>query len=175
MCECYDPSAGVGFYVKGNEVVLTVLNGTPKRQRVGFRCGEKVTVAVVVEPGTKYVTYKASDASSGTNYSFVKLYVNGEECAAIGYQPGTSALRQNKTITFNSTNGDFNLNYFMAYNSYMEWLQAFQNYLCKLSNVTAMIAEYDKENVLDTIGKQRVFLTMSLSQTKQRLTTMIIR
>lgn len=158
LCECYDPAAGVGFYIRGNEVVLTVLNGTPKRQRVGFKCGEKVTVAIVVEPGSKYVTYKASDASSGTNYSFVKLYVNGEECASIGYQPGTSALRQNRTITFNSENGDFNLNYIMAYNSYMEWLQAFRNYLCKLSDVRAMIAEYDKENVLDTTGKPSMSL-----------------
>lgn len=158
LCECYDPAAGVGFYIRGNEIVLTVLNGTPRRQRVGFKCGEKITVAVVVEPGSKYVTYKASDASSGTNYSFVKLYVNGEECAAIGYQPGTSALRQNKTITFNSENGDFNLNYFMPYSSYMEWLQAFRNYLCKLSNVNAMIAEYDKENVLDTTGKPSMSL-----------------
>ena len=158
LCECYDPAAGVGFYIRGNEIVLTVLNGTPRRQRVGFKCGEKVTVAIVVEPGSKYVTYKASDASSGTNYSFVKLYVNGEECAAIGYQPGTSALRQNKTITFNSENGDFNLNYFMPYSSYMEWLQAFRNYLCKLSNVNAMIAEYDKENVLDTTGKPSMSL-----------------
>ena len=158
LCECYNPDAGVGFYIRGNEIVLTVLNGTPKRQRVGFKCGEKITMAVVVEPGSKYVTYKASDSAAGTNYSFVKLYVNGEECAAIGYQPGTSALRQSKTITFNSENGDFNLNYFMAYNSYMEWLQAFRNYLCKLSDVTAMIAEYDKENVLDTTGKPSMTL-----------------
>ena len=152
LCECYDPTAGVGLRIRGNEVVLSVLNGTPKQQRVGFKCGEKITVAVVVEPGSKYVSYK------GTNYSFVKLYVNGEECAAIGYQPGTSALRQNKTITFNSANGDFNLNYFMAYSSYMEWLQAFRNYLCKLSDVSAMIAEYDKENVLDTTGKPSMSL-----------------
>lgn len=152
LCECYDPTAGVGFYIRGNEIVLSVLNGTPKQQRVGFKCGEKITVAVVVEPGTKYVTYK------GINYSFVKLYVNGEECAAIGYQPGTSALRQSKNITFNSANGDFNLNYIMPYSSYMEWLQAFRNYLCKLSNVTAMIAEYDKENVLDTTGKPSMSL-----------------
>ena len=152
LCECYDPAAGVGFYIRGNEIVLSVLNGTPKQQRTTFKCGEKVTVAVVVEPGSKYVTYK------GVNYSFVKLYVNGDECAAIGYQPGTSALRQNKTITFNSANGDFNLNYIMAYSSYMEWLQAFRNYLCKLSDVTAMIAEYDKENVLDTTGKPSMSL-----------------
>jgi len=158
LCECYDPAAGVGFYIRGNEIVLSVLNGTPKQQRVGFKCGEKITVAVVVEPGSKYVTYKAAGAASGTNYAFVKLYVNGEECAAIGYQPGTSALRQNKTITFNSQSGDFNLNYFMAYNSYMEWLQAFRNYLCKLSDVNAMVAEYDKENVLDTTGKPSMSL-----------------
>lgn len=152
LCQCYDPAAGVGFYIRGNEIVLTVLNGTPKQQRVGFKCGEKITVAIVVEPGSKYVSYQ------GTNYSFVKLYVNGEECAAIGYQPGTSALRQTKTITFNSANGDFNLNYFMPYTSYMEWLQAFRNYLCKLSDVTAMITEYDKENVLDTTGKPSMSL-----------------
>ncbi len=158
LCECYDPAAGVGFYIRGNEIVLSVLDGTPQRQRVGFRCGEKVTVAVVVEPGSKYVTYKPSGSASGTDYAFVKLYVNGEECAAIGYQPGTNALRQNKTITFNSENGDFNLYYFMAYSSYMEWLQAFRNYLCKLSDVSAMIAEYDKENVLDTTGKPSMSL-----------------
>ena len=158
LCECYEPAAGVGFYIQGNEIVLTVQNGTPKQQSVGFKCGEKITVAVVVEPGSKYVTYKASGQGAGTNYAFVKLYVNGEECAAIGYQPGTSALRQNKTITFNSESGDFNLNYVLAYSSYMEWLQAFRNYLCKLSDVKAMIAEYDKENVLDTTGKPSMTL-----------------
>lgn len=158
LCECYDPTAGVGFYIRGNEIVLTVLNGTPKRQRIGFKCGEKITLAIVVEPGSKYVTYKPNETASGVNYSFVKMYVNGEECAAIGYQPGTSALRQNKTITFNSECGDFSLNYVMAYNSYMEWLQAFRNYLCKLSDVRAMIAEYDRENVLDTIGRPSMSL-----------------
>lgn len=153
LCECYDPATGAGFYICGNKIVLSVAGGTPKEQKVSFKNGEKITVAIVVEPGSKYVTYKADSSAAGTNYSFVKLYVNGEECAAIGYQPGTSALRQAKPITFNSENGDINVNYVIAYNSYMEWLQAFQNYLCKLSNVTAMIAEYDKENVLDTTGK----------------------
>lgn len=157
LCKCYDPASGAGFYIKGNEIVVTVLNGTPKKQTVRFKNNEKVTVAVVVEPGSKYVTYN-SGSGAGTNYSFVKLYVNGEECAALGYQPGTSALRQGETIQFDSENGDFNLNYIMAYNSYMEWLQAFQNYLCRLSDVTAMIAEFDKENVLDTTGKPSMTL-----------------
>ncbi|MCM1297376.1 MAG: hypothetical protein NC311_17700, partial [Muribaculaceae bacterium] len=155
LCECYDPKAGVGFYITGNEIVLASLNGEPKRQTVRFKCEEKVTVAVVVEPGTKYVTGK----EDGKNYSFVKLYVNGEEAAALGYVPGSNSIRQNRTITFNSENGDFNLNYFIAYNSYMSWLEAFNNYLCRLSDVNAMIEEFDRENVLDP-GTKRPSMAM---------------
>jgi hypothetical protein len=161
LMQCYDPAAGIGFYIKGNQIVLTALNGSPTSKTVGFKCGEKITVAIVVEPGSKTVTYTPKvNGSSGTpvDYSFVKLYVNGEECGAIGYLPSTNALRQFKTITFDSTDGDFNLNYLIAYNSYMEWLQAFQNYLCKISDVTAMIAEYDAENVLDATGKPSMSL-----------------
>lgn len=158
LCECYDPKAGVGFYIKGNEVVLTVLNGTPKMASTKFKCNEKHTMAVVVEPATKYVIYKPSGSATGTKYAFVKLYMDGDEVASIGYQPDTNALRQGKSITWNSENGDFNLNYIMAYNSYMEWLQSFRNYLCKLSDVNAMILEYDKENVLDTTGKPSMSL-----------------
>ncbi|MCM1296409.1 MAG: hypothetical protein NC311_12800, partial [Muribaculaceae bacterium] len=158
LCECYDPSSGVGFYILGNKIVLNVQNGTPTTQNVKFKCNEKITLAIVVEPGSKTVTYKSDDSATGTDYSFVKMYVNGDEVAAIGYQPNTNALRQNRTITFDSTNGDFCLNYFIAYNSHMEWLQAFRNYLCKMSDVTAMIAEYDKENVLDTTGRPSMSL-----------------
>ncbi len=158
LCECYDPKAGVGFYIKGNEVVLTVLNGTPKMASTKFKCNEKHTMAVVVEPATKYVIYKPSGSATGTKYAFVKLYMDGDEVASIGYQPDTNALRQGKSITFNSENGDINVNYIMAYNSYMEWLQSFKNYLCKLSDVNAMILEYDKENVLDTTGKPSMSL-----------------
>jgi hypothetical protein len=161
LMQCYDPASGVGFYIKGNQICLTALNGAPKSKTVGFKCGEKITVAIVVEPGSKTVTYTPKlNGSSGTSvdYSFVKLYVNGEEVGAIGYLPGTNALRQFKTITFDSSDGDFNLNYFLAYNTYMEWLQAYQNYLCKISDVKAMIAEYDAENVLDTTGKPSMSL-----------------
>lgn len=153
LCECHDPATGVGFYIRGNEVVVECVGGTPQRIREKFRCSEKVTVAVVVEPGSKYVTYKPTGSASGTNYAMVKLYVNGDMVGAIGYQPGTSALRQTRTITFNSEAGDISLYYVMAYNSHMEWLQAWRNYLCKLTDVEAMIAEYDANNVLDASGK----------------------
>ncbi len=41
----------------------------------------------------------------------------------------------------------------MAYESYYEWSQAFNNYLAKLTDVNAMIAEFESEDVLDTINR----------------------
>ena len=151
LCECYDPVSGAGFYILGNEVVIALPGGTPERQSVKFKNGEKVTIAVVVEPASKNVTYNGNEGR-GTTYAFMKIYVNGEECGIVGYNT-TGSIRQSKFVTFDSADGDININYILAYDSYMEWLQAFQNYLVKLTDVNAMVSEFDKEAVLDSSGK----------------------
>lgn len=143
LIECYDETSGTGFYVCGNKVVLYCKNGSPSICTRPFRCGEKITMAVVVEPSTKTVT------RGTTEYSTVKLYINGEEVAAIGYIANSGAILNTSQIKFNGTEGDLYLYYVLAYDSYYEWAQAFQNYLCKLTDTTAMIAEYEAENVLD--------------------------
>ena len=43
---------------------------------------KKITVAVVVEPASNYVE------RDGTRYSMMKLFLNGEEVACLGYVPG---------------------------------------------------------------------------------------
>lgn len=147
LIECYDESSGAGFYVCGNKVVLYCKNGSPAVCTRPFRCGEKITMAVVVEPSTKTVI------RGTTEYSTIKLYINGEEVAAIGYIANSGAILNASQIKFNGTEGDLHLYYFLAYDSYYEWAQAFQNYLCKLTDTAAMIAEYDAENVLDNQNK----------------------
>ena len=144
LIECYDPDTGAGFYVCGNRAAIVCKTGQPALVERRFRCGEKITMAIVVEPSTIYVT------RGGSNYSCIKLYLNGEEVGCIGYISNSGAILSNKTIKFNGTEGDLYLYYFLAYDSHYEWAQAFQNYLCKLTDTTAMIAEYDAENVLDT-------------------------
>lgn len=143
LMECYDPNSGAGFYVCGNKVVMSCKNGTPSVVTRSFKCGEKHTVAVVVEPSTIVVN------RGNTEYSTIKLYVDGEEIGAIGYVANSGAILNTKNISFDGTSGDFYLYYLLAYDSYYEWAQAFQNYLCKLTDTTAMIEEYDAENVLD--------------------------
>lgn len=144
LIECYDPDTGAGFYVCGNSAAIFCKTGQPALVERRFRCGEKHTMATVVEPSTIYVS------RGGSNYSCIKMYLDGEEVGCIGYISNSGAILSSKTIKFNGTDGDLYLYYVLAYDSYYEWSQAFQNYLCKLTDTTAMIAEFDKENVLDS-------------------------
>ena len=78
---------------------------------------------MVVEPASNYVE------RDGTRYSMMKLFLSGEEVACLGYVPGGGSLIQTKYITMDGKLGDLYLYYMMAWNSYMEWAQAFKNYL----------------------------------------------
>lgn len=146
LMHCYDPAMGVGWYVKGNVAGIYCAKGEHKVQERKFRCGEKITMAVVVEPSSIY------RERGGTKYSCVKMYLNGEEVACIGYTPGQSAIAQSQAINFDGTDGDFYLYYIMAYQSHYEWSQAFNNYLAKLTDVKAMMAEFADEDVLNDLG-----------------------
>lgn len=150
LIECYDPDSGAGFYVCGNKAAIYCKTGQPALVERSFRCGEKITMAVVVEPSTIYVS------RGGSNYSCMKLYLNGEEVGCIGYISNSGAILNSKTVTFDGTEGDLYLYYVLAYNSYYEWAQAFRNYLCKLTDTTAMVKEYEAENVLDTQNRPTI-------------------
>ena len=150
LIECYDADSGAGFYVCGNKAAIYCKTGQPALVERSFRSGEKITMAVVVEPSTIYVS------RGGSNYSCMKLYLNGEEVGCIGYISDSGAILNNRTVTFNGTEGDLYLYYMLAYESHYEWAQAFQNYLCKLTDTTAMVVEYEKENVLDTQNRPTI-------------------
>lgn len=132
-------------------------------------------MAVVVEPSTIYVS------RGGSNYSCIKLYLNGEEVGCIGYISNSGAILNSKTITFDGTEGDLYLYYVLAYNSHYEWAQAFRNYLCKLTDTSAMIQEYEAENVLDTQNRPTIealsakaYLIMWSCQTSKPLTRLTV-
>jgi hypothetical protein len=112
LMRCYDPASGTGWYVKGNVAGIFCSKGEHRVQERKFRQGEKITMAVVVEPSSIY------RERGGTRYSCIKMYLNGEEVACIGYTPGQSAIAQNQPIMFDGTDGDFYLYYIMAYQSH---------------------------------------------------------
>lgn len=138
LMECYDENTGAGFYVTGN--VIGIYRGGKSEERT-YPNGEKVTVGILVEPGTKYVERE------GARYSMIKLFLNGEESAVIEYNPSTSALLQSSNIKFNGTHGDFYLYYMIAWMQNLGWMTQFYNYLVKLTDTETMVNEYNYESV----------------------------
>jgi len=161
LMECYHEGVGAGFYVTGKAVGIYCSTGlTNHAEERAYRQGEKVTVAVVVEPAAEGL----GQTRSGTTCYFIKLYLNGEEVAAIGYVAGQSNLIQEKNITFNGTQGDLYLFYMLGWEDYFQFDQAFQNYLVKLTDTNDMVREYDFESVM---ASQQV-TELGISTTKLR-------
>ena len=142
LLECYDPTSGAGFYIKGNKVGIFCRNGNQALEERSFRCGEQITLGIAVEPSSIYVE------RSGVKYSALRMYLNGELVAHIGYIPGRGDLFNGRNITMNGTYGDLYIYYMLAYQTHYEWAQAFKNYLVKLVDTEAMIKEFNAEYVL---------------------------
>ena len=143
LMRCYNPTSGAGFYVSGSKIGIFANGGTPQLIERGYRPGERVTVGIVVEKAANGVS------RDGQGYGLMKLYINGEEAGCLGYIPNNGNLTQNANITFDGTHGDFYLYWMMAWNNSLgiDWMQSFKNYLVKLTDTEAMVAEYDFENV----------------------------
>lgn len=142
LLECFDPSSGAGFYIKGNKVGIFCRNGNQALEERSFKCGQMITLGITVEPSNVYVE------RSGVRYSALRMYLNGELVAHIGYIPGRGDLFNDKNISMNGTKGDLYIYYMLAYQTHYEWAQAFKNYLVKLVDTDAMIREFNAEDVL---------------------------
>lgn len=142
LISCYDPNSGAGFYVCGNKAAIFCKNGINAVEERPLENNVDHTVAFVVEPASVYVE------RNGIRYSTMKLYIDGEEAATLGYVPGQGNIFCPATMSFDGTDGDLYIYYILAYRSYYEWAQAFDNYLVKGHDTQAMVEEYNKENVL---------------------------
>lgn len=143
LMECYDENSGAGFYITGNVVGIYCKNGVAPRVERTYPAGEKVTVGIVVEPGSKYIE------RNGTRYAMMKLFLNGEEAGCLGYIPGGSNLTQGSNIKWNGRKGDFYLYYLIGWQQTVEWRQEFYDYLAKQTDTDVMIEEYEFEDVFD--------------------------
>lgn len=145
LISCFDETTGAGFYVTGKSVAIYCANSkTKKLEERRYKQGEEITVGIAVEP----VQDAFKHSRDGIDYYLMKMYLNGEEVASVSYNAGSNALRQSLPITFDGTYGDLYLYYWLAWNDYFQFEQAFQNYLVKLTDISSMVSEYDFENVM---------------------------
>lgn len=161
LMKCYNPGVGAGFYITGKAVGIYCSTGLSNHaEERSYKQGELVHVAVVVEPAAEGLGVTRGN----TTYYFIKLYLKGEEVAAIGYVAGESNLLQDMPVSWDSTKGDFYLAYIIGWDDYFLFDQAFQNYLTKLTNTDDMVSEYTFEQVM---ASQQV--------TENNVTTTVLR
>ncbi len=142
LIECYDETAGAGFYVTGSKVGIYCKNGVRQREERSYEQGKIHTAAIVVEPTNLYVE------RGGIKYSMIVLYLDGERAANIGYVGGAGNLFQENGINLYGVKGDFYLYNICAWNTYFEWAQAHKNHLVRLTDTELMVKEFEFENVL---------------------------
>lgn len=142
LIECYDETAGAGFYVTGSKVGIYCKNGVRQREERSYEQGKIHTAAIVVEPANLYVE------RGGIKYSMIVLYLDGERAANIGYVGGAGNLFQENGINLYGVKGDFYLYNICAWNTYFEWAQAHKNHLVRLTDTELMVKEFEFENVL---------------------------
>lgn len=145
LMSCYDEESGAGFYVTGRAIGIYCANSTTnKREERFYKQGKETTVMVVAEPAVDGLGVNRA----GTDYYFLKLYLDGEQVACVGYTAGNSNLIQPNNIKIDGTKGEFYLFYALAWDDYFQFDQAFQNYLVKLTDTDDMVKEYTFENVM---------------------------
>lgn len=133
---------GFGFYATGKRVVFTTDNEEQVAHTINAALEEDAItdVAIVVKP-----TSQAPYAGIGV----VELYLDGEFSGACYYDAGTLS-RHATPITFDGTQADLYLYNIRAWETYYNFEQSFNNYLLKLEDADAMIAEYTFNQVMSS-------------------------
>lgn len=141
LIEC--KSGTLGFILTGERLILTTSGTLDGRNNstvaiVPHVNGVVMRYDIVIEP-TENAPY--------TGIGVIKIFRNGDEVGAASYVAGELAVH-NDTIHFDGTDGDIYLYSITAWNTYYNFMQAFENYLVGLTDTNAMIAEYGKNQVM---------------------------
>lgn len=127
--------ASMGFYLTGEKLVF-VCDGN---EAIALYATDKETrFDIVVEP---------SSIAPYSGIGCIKLFVNGDFAAACYYSSG-KLTTQEHTINFDGTSADIYLYKLTAWATYFNYRQAFNNYVVGLKDTTAMLSEYEKNQVM---------------------------
>ena len=128
----------LGFYLNGERLV--------------FQCqGAKDAVALYsTDKETRFdIVIEPSSMAPYSGIGSIKIYMNGDEAAATYYSAG--GLETNHaTIKFDGTKADLYLYRITGWATWYNFRQAFNNYLVGMKDTSEMMAEYEKNNVMES-------------------------
>ena len=80
-----------------------------------------------------------------------KIYQNGDEAACVPIDVSTSFPTIQDTIHFDGTDADLYLYEIVRWNTYYDFIQAFNNYIVNLTDTAAMLTEYEQNQCMDDV------------------------
>ena len=137
----------LGFYLTGEKLVFTCDGATAvnpddlgaQQTAIALYATDKETrFDIVVEP---------SGIAPYSGIGAVKIFVNGDFAAACYYNAGKFA-NNDQTIKFDGTKADIYLYKITGWATYYNYRQALNNYLVGLKDTSAMLSEYNKNQVM---------------------------
>ena len=131
----------MGFIMTGEKLVVFT-NGDPDDAAtsctVPFALDMVHRFDIVVEP---------SAVAPYAGIGVVKVFKDGDEVGAVKYTAGEFP-NTDATVEWDGTDADIYLYGMKFWNTYYNFMQAFNNYLIGLTDTEAMISEYEKNDVM---------------------------
>lgn len=134
----------LGFVLTGEELIVAT-NGSLTD------AATTALVPYVNDKPTRFdIVFEPSTIAPYGGIGVIKVFLNGDEAGAVAYKAGELA-NHNSTIHFDGHKADVYLYELTAWNTYYNYIQACYNYLVGLTDTTAMIGEYEQNNVMASI------------------------
>ena len=131
----------LGFVLTGEKLVVCV-NGDIED------AATSATIPYVTEKETRFdIVIEPTAIAPYGGIGVIKVFRNGDEAGAVAYKAGELPTHD-ATIKMDGTEADLYLFTMTRWNTYYNFVQACNNYLIGLLDTSAMISEYEKNDVL---------------------------
>lgn len=133
---------GEKFIVSTNGDSADALKNVQSTAATSYLDSKVYRIDIVVEP-------QARAPYSGI--MLCKVYQNGDESACVPIDTSNGFPAFEDTIHFDGTDADIYLYEITRWNSYYDFIQAFNNYIVNLTDTQAMLTEYEQNNVMTDV------------------------
>lgn len=133
---------GEKFIVSTNGDSTDALKNVMTTAATSYLDGTVYRIDIVIEPQAR-ATY--------SGIMLCKVFQNGDESASVPIDTSNGFPTFEDIIHFDGTDADLYLYEITRWNSYYDFIQAFNNYIVNLTDTQAMLTEYEQNNVMTDV------------------------
>ena len=144
----------LGFVLTGEKFIVTTAGDSEEALQ-----NIETTAATSYQDDTVYRFDIVIEPASQAPYSGVqlcKIYQNGDMSACVPIDVSAAFPAFNDTIHFDGTDADLYLYEVTRWNTYYDFIQAFNNYIVNLTDTQAMLTEYEQNQVMKSVTAEGV-------------------